>query len=62
MPRPRTDTSKSSLMNLGMKPEEDKKLIELLDEHDLSVRQLCRQLIRQWMHEGGHGLLKTSKK
>lgn len=53
---------KYPLSGLNLKPEEDKKLIALLLEKDLSVKQLCRALVRQWIEEGGEGVLKYSKK
>lgn len=62
MARPRDKKSKLSFAGLGLKPEEDDQLKVLLKEQDLSVRQLVRALVRQWMVEGGHGVLKYSKK
>jgi hypothetical protein len=62
MARPRAKNSKSPLGGLGLKPEEDSVLAELLDKHDISIKQLCRALVRQWIEEGGQGVLKYSKK
>jgi hypothetical protein len=62
MARPRKKNSKYPLGGLGLKPEEDDRLIELLDTHDISIRQLCRALVRQWMVEGGEGVLKYYSK
>jgi hypothetical protein len=62
MARPRKKDSKYSVGGLGLKPEEDKVLIQLIEKHDISIAQLCRALVRQWIVEGGEGLLKYSKK
>lgn len=56
------DGRKYPLAGLGLKPEEDEQLLKLLEEKDLSVKQICRALLRQWMAEGGQGVLKYSKK
>lgn len=55
MSRPREKESKSSFSNYGLKPEEDEKLIEMLEEKDLTARRLVRALLRQWIREGGDG-------
>lgn len=60
--RPRKKNSKRSYGNLNLKPEEDAKLIPLLEENDISLKQLVRALVREWINEGGHGVLKYSKK
>jgi hypothetical protein len=62
MARPKTSKSKSSLLNLGLKQEEDKELIKLTEAKGISPRSLCRVLLRQWMAEGGEGVLKYSKR
>jgi len=49
MARKRSKNSKTSFAGLGLRPEEDKKLIRLLAEHDSSASRLVRTLIRQWM-------------
>jgi hypothetical protein len=53
---------KSSFSGLNLKPEEDERLINLLIEKDIKYKQLVRALIRQWVAEGGEGVLKYSKK
>ena len=58
MARPKKESSKGSLMNLGLTSEEDAQLLHLLNKKDLSIRQICRALLRQWMAEGGNGLIK----
>jgi len=62
MARPRSKNSTYPLGGLGLKPEEDKKLMELVDSYDISVKQLCRALVRQWMKNGQGFVLTTSKK
>ena len=62
MARKRDPKSNNPFSGLGLKPEEDKKLTELLEQKDLSYKQVVRALIRQWMAEGGEGVLKYSKK
>jgi antitoxin component of RelBE/YafQ-DinJ toxin-antitoxin module len=62
MSRPREKGSKTSFANLGLKPEEDKEFQRVLDETGLSARQVIRALVRQWVKEGGHGVLKYSTK
>jgi len=62
MARPRGKNSKFPLGGLGLKPEEDSVLLNLLEVHDISIKQLCRALVRQWINEGGEGVLKYSKK
>lgn len=62
MARPRAKDSTRSLGGLGLKPKEDIKLAELLKQHDISLKQLERALVRQWMEEGGTGNLKHYKK
>lgn len=49
MARPRSASSKLSYSGLGLDPDEDKKLIRLLDEHDYTAKKLIRFLIRKWM-------------
>lgn len=61
MGRPRSKGSTFPLGGLGLKPEEDKKLFKLVEEHDISIKQLCRALVRQWMNDGNK-VLTTSKK
>lgn len=62
MARPRSKHSTSSLANIGLKPEEDKQLETLLQDKGIPARQLVRALVRQWMAEGGEGVLKYSKR
>lgn len=62
MARKRSKNSKFPVAGLGLKPEEDKLLLELTDRHDISVKQLLRALAREWMATGGEGVLKFSKK
>jgi hypothetical protein len=53
MARPRTKNSKASYGNLGLSPEEDKKLIELLQNKDLTLSHVLRAMIRKWMEQNG---------
>lgn len=53
----RAKNSSYPFSGIGLKPEEDQRLIKMLEEHDLSARQLLRALIRQWMEQGGRGTL-----
>lgn len=62
MARPRARNSKFPVGGLGLKPEEDSVLLKLIEKHDISVKQLCRALVRQWIAEGGVGILNYSKK
>lgn len=62
MARPRAKNSTRSLGGLGLKIKEDERLLELLKQHDISLKQLQRALTRQWIAEGGDGILKHSKK
>lgn len=55
--RTRSKNSTYPFAGLNLKPEEDEKLQELLDRHDLSAKQLLRALVRQWMEHGGAGVL-----
>jgi hypothetical protein len=61
MARPRKRNSDTSLGNIGLKPEEDVKLKELLEDKDISLRMLCRALVRKWVKNGGSGLLEYTK-
>lgn len=56
------DGRRYPLGGIGLKPEEEVRLLELLDEKDLSLKQICRALLRKWMAEGGKGVLEYSKK
>ncbi len=49
MARPRQPNSKLSYAGYGLDPEEDKRLITLLEEHDYTAKQLVRYLLRKWM-------------
>jgi hypothetical protein len=62
MARPRSKNSTYPLGGLGLKPEEDQKLFKLVEQYDISVKQLCRALVRQWIANGGNGILQQSKK
>lgn len=57
MSRPKSKTSKGTLYNLGLKPDQEKKLHDLLEKRGLSVRRLARVLIKQWVEEDGPGNL-----
>lgn len=61
MSRPRKKGSKIPFSGLNLKPEEDEQLRVMLEEHGLSMKQVLRALVRQWMKEGG-GMLRYSKK
>jgi hypothetical protein len=61
MARPRSKNSTYPLGGLGLKPEEDKKLMSMVEQYDISVKQLCRYLVRQWM-DGKKEFLQYSKK
>jgi Holliday junction resolvasome RuvABC DNA-binding subunit len=39
----------SSLMGLGLEPEEDKKIMATVKAQDKSVKQLIRSLLREWL-------------
>jgi hypothetical protein len=39
----------SSLMGLGLEPEEDKKIIATLQKEDRSLKQQVRKLLRDWL-------------
>jgi hypothetical protein len=61
MSRPRKKGSKIPYSGLGLKPEEDAKLLKLLEKEGYTGRQLMRGLLRQWMEyidNGGSGLIK----
>jgi hypothetical protein len=45
----RTNKKGSSLMGLGLEPEEDKKIIIVLKKQDKSAKQLVRMLLRDWL-------------
>lgn len=62
MARPRSKNSKWSVGGIGLKPEEDAVLLELVKKHDISIAQLIRALVREWIANGGEGVLKYSKK
>jgi hypothetical protein len=49
MARPRRTGSTIPFGNLGLTPEEERKLQKKLLEKDLSLRQLQRYLIRKWI-------------
>jgi hypothetical protein len=51
MPRPRTKNSKASYGNLGLTPDEDKELVKLLSEKDITLSQLLRMQVRKWMRD-----------
>jgi hypothetical protein len=56
--RPRGKGKKSyPLGGMGLKTEEDNALRKLLEDNDISLKQLQRALIRQWMEQGGVGVL-----
>jgi hypothetical protein len=57
MARPRNSKSKNPFMGLGLKPEEEVRFKELLEEKAIHGRQLVKALVRQWIREGGHGVL-----
>lgn len=61
MARPRKRNSDTPFGNLGLKPEEDTQLQQLLIDKDISLRMLCRALIRKWVRNGGSGLLDYTK-
>lgn len=61
MARPKNKKSKGTFNNIGLTPDEDDKLVKLLDEKDISYRQLQRALTRQWINEGGTGVLRYNK-
>jgi hypothetical protein len=51
MPRPRMKNSKTSFGNLGLSNEEDKELMKLLEEKDITLSQLLRMQVRKWVRE-----------
>lgn len=53
---------KGSFGGYGLKSGEDEELTKLLKDHDLSAKKVVRALLRQWMKEGGHGVLRYSTK
>lgn len=62
MARPRAKNSKTPVGGIGLKKEEDDILLKLVEKHDISVAQLVRALVREWIANGGEGVLKYSKK
>ena len=62
MARTKEKDSKSSLLNLGLKPHEDAVLKSMLEDRGISASTLCRALLRQWIKEGGEGAVKYSEK
>lgn len=42
---------KASLYGLELTPTEDTKLLQMLDDKDMSFKQLMRKLLRSWMEE-----------
>jgi len=62
MARPKSKNSEWSFGGYGLKPEEDKMLMDMLTDCDLSAGQVVRALLRQWIKEGGKGVLKYSTK
>jgi hypothetical protein len=56
--RKRDKNSKGTYYNLGFKPETEKRLSELLEEHDISFAQLTRALVKEWVDHDGQGVLK----
>lgn len=50
-----------SFGNYGLSTKEDERLIELLDQKDLSSKQLVRALLKEWIANDGEGVLKYAK-
>jgi len=57
MARPRKKGSTNTYGGMGMKPEEDEKLVKMLEDKGITLKQLQRALVRQWMSEDGPGML-----
>lgn len=57
MARPKKKGSTGSFNNLGLKPHEEEELTKILEEKELSYRQVAKALIKQWIREGGQGVL-----
>lgn len=57
MARIRDKKSKIPFSGLNLKPEEDQIFIKLLEDKGLTCKQLLRALVRQWIKEGGSGVL-----
>jgi hypothetical protein len=49
MARPRNKNSNNSFGGLGLDTEEDKKLQKVLKDKDVSLKQLTRMLLRQYL-------------
>jgi hypothetical protein len=57
MARPKSKKSDLSFGGYGLKPEEDKELMKLLESKGISAKMLVRNLLRQWVKEGGPGVI-----
>lgn len=51
--RPRGKDSDNSLYGLGLAPEQETKLLEILADKELSFRYVVRRLARKWLEAGG---------
>jgi len=51
MARTKSKNSQLSFKQWGLEPDEDKQVIKLLEEKDLTANQLIRVLVRKWMSE-----------
>lgn len=56
-PKKKKDTS---FAGYGLKPDEDKRLVQLLEESELSAAKVVRALLREWIKVGGQGVLSYS--
>ena len=51
MARPKSKFSKLTFGNLGLETYEDNQLLETLKRKDIPLRQLLRNLVREWIKE-----------
>lgn len=62
MARPRHKNSTISYGNYGLEPNEDKKLLLLLEDKDMTAKQLVRYLLRNFIKDNyspiKHGIIK----
>lgn len=51
MARTKNKNSQLSFKGWGLEPDEDKQVVKLLEEKDLTANQLIRFLVRKWISE-----------
>lgn len=55
-------SKKRTFSGMNFKEAEEERLKVLLQEKDIKFKQLVRALVRQWVAEGGEGVLKYAKR